>query len=102
MQTGEIVKKDNYKRGYKVKRNENSWPYNDQDAGSSFGVILNHPNDLGECTVLWVDNHNLPIKKYVYNVGYMNQYDLLFAEDTVDYSLEDMFADLDALAERFE
>lgn len=101
MNAGDRVENNNYKRGYKVKRGE-TWPYPPQDNESIYGVILNHPGSRDEeCTVLWIDNHNHALNKYTYCTGRDNQFDLVFAEDTVDYSIDDMFADLDALAERF-
>lgn len=105
MQIGDKVTKDNYKRGYKVKRSD-TWKYPEQDRDSIYGVILNKPEGSylrdEEVKVLWIDQHNHPLKTYNYVVGRDEQFDLVYAEETVDYSLDDMFADLDALALKFE
>lgn len=101
MQKGEVVNNTNYKRGYKVLRG-NDWSHKDQDKDAIYGVILTHPNTYDEdCEVVWIDNRNHPLKKYVYRTGRGGKFDLIFAEDTIDWSIDDIFADLDALAERF-
>jgi len=102
MNKGDVVTNINYKKGYKVVRGKD-WNYKDQDENSVYGVILNNPkNNDSDCEVLWIDSHNHGLKKYTYFTGRGNKYDLAFYEDTIDYSIDDMFADLDLLAEKFK
>jgi len=102
MTKGDIVKNDNFKKGHKVIKGPD-WEYGDQDIHSIYGVIVTPPGTYNEdCEVIWIDQHNHPLKKYVYRTGRAGKHDLVFYQDTIDYSLEDMFADLDALADKFK